>query len=515
MLGQRLASRGRRGIEGDGGTEDNVRLFVLFVACLLTLPAQAADRPRMENMLPVSQAREGGPLYLAGELQWDRPELLEGRLRYTVRDERSELSTVVTDLVVVPAGGIRLRQLLPVPQSELGFGMTEVAVSFIEQDRVHKLGEVGVSLARSAGAGSRSAWMTVLLSIEASSRAGLGDGDEVRRQLEITQAFQNPGDINLASLTPVIAASELSEQSLSYCAFDAVLVPTEAFRRLSLRQLAALSDWARAGGTVCVMANGPLEEKQADFLDQLFRGTDVEPFIREADGELVEPTNAREGILAGRVGVGFATILFRGGDEIDFSSTTWRQSHARFWRLRDRVVRRRGNQAEPIATDFFRPQVPAATDPQSPNVPVPYQPYPTYDYSLLPAAWTFPTPGYGTTAIDALRPQDIRLLPGWAVVLILFGYIGVVGPGEYLLLGKLKKRKWTWITFPAVTIALTWAVVATANAFMSSNDEPRIDRTDRSRRGRGAGETHQTRIAIPRRQHASRERVEARILLAS
>lgn len=474
MPGQRIASQVRRGIGGAGRSGDGRCRLVLILACLFPTLTQAADGPRMENTLPVSQAREGGPLYLTGELQWDRPELLEGRLRYVVRDERSELSTVVTDPVVVPAGGIRLRQLLPVPQSELGFGMTEVVVSFVEEDRVHRLGEVGVSLSRSAGAGSRTAWTTVLLSIEPSSRAGLGEGDEIHRQLEITQAFENPADINLVSLTPVIAANELSEQPLPYCAFDGVLVPTEAFRRLSLRQLAALSDWARAGGALCVMAKGPLEQKQADFLDQLFRGSDVGPFIRDSDGKLIEPAAARDGIFTGRAGVGFAMVLFRGGDEIDFSSSTWRQSHARFWRLRDRVVRRRGHQAEPIKTDFFRPQVPATPDAAPTNRRVPYYPpYQTYDYSVLPAAWTFPTPGYGTTAIEALRPQDIRLLPGWVVVLILFGYIGIVGPGEYLLLGRLKRRKWTWITFPAITIALTWAVVATANAFMSSNDETR------------------------------------------
>jgi hypothetical protein len=427
----------------------------------------------MENTLPVSQAREGGPLYLTGELQWDKPELLEGRLRYVVRDERSVLSTVITDPVVVPAGGVRLRQLLPFPLSEFGFGMSEVAVSFIEEDRVHSLGEVGVSLARSAGAGSRTAWTTVLLVVEPSSRAGLGTADEVRRQLEMTQAFENPGDLMLASLTPVLSANELSEQALTYCAFDGVLLPSESCQRLSLRQLEAISDWTRAGGALCVIASGPLEQKQADFLDGLFRGTDVGPFIRDPDGKLIEPASARKGMLATRAGVGVALVLFRDGNEIDFKSPAWRQSHARFWRLRDRVVRRRGNQAEPIATDFFRPQFPPAQEPQQQIVPVPYSPYPTYDYSVLPTTWTFPTPGFGTATIEALRPQDIRLMPGWVVVLILFGYLGIIGPGEYLLLGKLKMRKWTWLTFPAVTFALTWAVVATANAFMSCNDEAR------------------------------------------
>jgi len=481
-LRHKLAAHEKRGIGRRERSASRTCCRALLAFCLLQPVALASDGPRMENTLPVSQVREGGPLYLTGELQWDRPELLEGRLRFSIRDERGELNTVVTDPIVVPAGGIRLRQLLPVPVSDLGFGLSEVAVSFIEEDQVHRLGEVGVSLARSVGAGSQTAWTTVLLSIEPSSRAGLGDGDEVQHQLEITRAFQNPGEISLASLTPIVAANDLSEQSLSYCAFDAVFVPTEAFRRLSLRQLAALSEWARAGGAVCIMAGGPLEQKQADFLDQLFRGTDVEPFLRDVDGKLVEPTAATDGILAGRVGVGFAMVLFRGGDEIDYASPTWRRSHARFWRLRDRVVRRRGRQAEPISTDFFRPQLPDAPQSASATGQTPYypNPYPTYDYAAaLPSAWSFTTPGYGTAVIEALRPQDIRLMPGWVVVLILFGYIGIVGPGEYLLLGKLKMRKWTWITFPALTFALTWAVVATANAFMSSNDEARsIDLID-------------------------------------
>ncbi|MBA3313721.1 MAG: hypothetical protein H0T47_10595 [Planctomycetaceae bacterium] len=425
--------------------------------------ATLADGPRMENTLPVSQPREGGPLFVMGELQWDSPELLEGRLQYVIRDGREVLSVVVTDPMVVPAGGVRLRQLLPVPQAAIGFGMSEIGVSFLEEGKTHRLGDIGVTLPQP------STWGTVVLSVEPTSGAGLSDGEVVRREIELTSAFDEQNGFKIQSFSPVLAANELSEQSLSYCAFDAVLISAEAFKRLSLRQLGAISDWARAGGAVCVIANGALEQKQSEFLDSLFRGSDVGPFVRDSEGKVIEPDGTRGGVFARRAGVGHGMVLFRAPGELDFRSAEWRAAHARFWRLRDRVVRRRQNEAAPLTTDFFRPSLPVA-DPSQPNG---FVAVPQSNYEFHPGLWTFPTPGYGTGIVEALRPQNLRMIPGWVVMLILFGYVAVIAPGEYWLLGKLKMRKWTWVTFPAVTIALTWAVVATADSFMSANDHVR------------------------------------------
>src|SRR5262249_16011967 len=42
----------------------------------------------------------------------------------------------------------------------------------------------------------------------------------------------------------------------------------------------------------------------------------------------------------------------------------------------------------------------------------------------------------------------------------------LIGPTDWFLLGAIRRRKWTWITFPVVTFALTFATVSLADWYM-------------------------------------------------
>ncbi|HEX6985775.1 MAG TPA: hypothetical protein VF170_10370, partial [Planctomycetaceae bacterium] len=422
----------------------------------------------MENALPVAPPRPGGPLYVAGELQWDRPDLLEGRLRFVLRNGPEVLTAVETDPVVVVAGGTRFRQLLPVPDGVIQYGLSEVEVTFTADDVEFELGAIPVKLPQLGE------WMSVVLCAEAAPGAGLGDAERLRDEIALEKALsaeESKGagdDFGAKTARVILPAAEFPEQPLAYCAFDTLLLPGEGFTRLSGRQLEAVSAWVRAGGAVCVAVDGPLEKKQTEFLDGLFRDTFGGPFVRDDEGRLLEPEGTTQGVFARRAGLGFAVVLFGPIEEFRFDTPAWREAHARLWRLREEYVSDR-KKDRPITAAMFRPEPPpASSDPNS--APVYYAQDPL---RTDPRFWSVPAPSFGTAVVEALRPSAIRLMPGWAVVLILFGYAALVGPIDYLLLGRLRRRKWTWLTFPAVTVAVTWGVVAAADAFMSDNDHVR------------------------------------------
>jgi hypothetical protein len=257
---------------------------------------------------------------------------------------------------------------------------------------------------------------------------------------------------------PTLPAGEFPEQSLAYCAFDMVALPAEAFQRMTARKLEVIADWVRAGGAVCVNADGPLEAKHADFLNGLFRDAGAGPFLRDEKGRIAGPEGTHDGVFAAPAGLGYAAVIVGPLAGFDFRTAAWRTAHAKLWRLR----------AECVRTRAAGRRLPAVQG--SP----PVYTYVNGQQVALPSsqfnAWNTATPSFGSAVVSAFKPKDLRLLPGWAVVTLLFGYVAVVGPLDYYLLGRFRMRRWTWVTFPAVTLALTTGVVAVADTLMSGND---------------------------------------------
>ena len=446
------------------------------ILCVAVSPVFAQSSVRMENALPVGPLRTGAPLMITGELQSDRPDLLEGRLRFLLKNGPETLGVIETDVIaIVPGGQMRFRQLLPVPEGMLGFGLSGITTSFVTEDTEIPLGDVIVP--RLPG----NTWQAVLLGVEPTRGAGLGHGERLQRELAFEKAMPDPTgnaadgvEFGIVTSRPTLAVSDLPEQPLAYCAFDAVLLPGESYAHAPARTLAAITAWVRAGGAVCVVVDRPLKEKQVAFLNDLFRDSDATPFLRDEDGRLLEPPGTSQGVFAQRAGLGFAIVLFDSSDKFDFDTPVWREAHARFWRLREKYVELRRD-GKSITADLFYQHPPAGRPADGFVAPQQFAVAPDnpFTWQLHPRGWSFPAGPIGTAIVANLRPESIRLMPGWAIVAILFGYVAIVGPLDYFVLGRLRLQKWTWLTFPAATLAVTWGVVATANAFMSENDHLR------------------------------------------
>lgn len=437
-----------------------IPLWTLCAACLFVgqQSLSAAEPLRMENALPIAPARSGAPLYIRGELQYDRPGILEGRLQFILRDGPNVISAVETGPMVVVNGITRFRQSIPVSDHALGYGLSEIEVAFLTEEKRIRLGEIGVRLSQ------HGTWEMIVLCAETDLIAGRDKTKFLQSAVTFGTAFQDPKEFGVQDYIPTLAATEFPEQPLALCAVDAILLPSDAFKRLSLRQLAAIRRWVRAGGAVCIQIEGPIEQKQAAFLVELFGSSDAGPFVRDENGVLLEPANTNDHFFSHRAGLGHAIIAFGPPNQLDFNSKAWRESHARFWRLREKLVDLRSS-GQKLSLERIKRSSAGLFDASLADA--------RFGSANAPQFWTFPTPAFGTAIVEALRPKNIRLMPGWAISLILLGYVFVVGPLDYFVLGWLRSRKWTWITFPTTTLLLTATVVASTNSFMSGNDHRR------------------------------------------
>ena len=65
------------------------------------------------------------------------------------------------------------------------------------------------------------------------------------------------------------------------------------------------------------------------------------------------------------------------------------------------------------------------------------------------------------------------MVPTWVLAMILGSFILMIGPGDYYVLGWLRARKLTWLTFPVVTIAATAFTFWMSNFYMSASEAVR------------------------------------------
>ena len=72
-----------------------------------------------------------------------------------------------------------------------------------------------------------------------------------------------------------------------------------------------------------------------------------------------------------------------------------------------------------------------------------------------------------------LLPKTVRLIPFPALLAMLGLFLLAVGPGDYFVLGWFRRRRYTWILFPALSFGFMLATVLMANHFLGARDERR------------------------------------------
>jgi len=79
----------------------------------------------------------------------------------------------------------------------------------------------------------------------------------------------------------------------------------------------------------------------------------------------------------------------------------------------------------------------------------------------------------GDWLVPRLLAGTVRMIPFGTIVTILAVFVVLVGPLEWYLLGYLRKRKWTWIVFPATSAAVTLFMVVLSRWYLGTSDQYR------------------------------------------
>lgn len=451
-------------------------VFLMAGVGLLSTPASAHAEPPATisvELAPFSPpVRSDAPLVFVWRLSSQSAGLIEGKLEVTIFDNHEAIAHAVVDDVVLTAGEQLFRTVLPAVESNNQFDAVDVRVAFIGKNQ--KYGPWDFVL---RAPNPRKRALTILVSNpwQASLSA---DKQQLVDRLRIETWNDDASDRTITTIPAHVRPEDLPADPLGYCGFDVAVLAHEGFSELKEGQLRTVLDWVEAGGSLCVVpGQGALKDYHATFLNHAAQnGLDELQFLLDPSGRLATFAGDDESValpLLRRYGLGRVALipgrldlLLAGHD------SEMRKLLAFLWKLRrDRLEEFMNSGKFRIETDVPVDQPkPGDSDWQSYNMNrnVSYAGLRKQDHQLaqLPLQ-------SGDQLLSRLMPKGLEVVPMPLIGLILIVYVVLIGPADWVVLGAIQRRKWTWIAFPAVTIALTLGTVWLAEWYMQVKGDRR------------------------------------------
>ena len=298
---------------------------------------------------------------------------------------------------------------------------------------------------------------------------------------ELLRSVETEDDLRATFVSQLSSAAELPTQWYGYDGFETVFITTsevELYRPLlqSTSRVVALKEWVERGGRLAIFCGAEAEELLgeggvlADFVPGRFeamvplrQSLPIESFsesdepltqnrrlslqvpkLADVRGQILvyDGSKPRDLPLVVRGRLGLGEVLFVG---LDFDRQPLSQ-----WKGRGAFLRK--------VLDW--------PEPEKPN----QQAYGnTYLQSEDMTAKL-------RNALDG-KFQGVTTVPFFLIGMLVVGYILLIGPGDYFLVSKLLKRtELTWITFPAIVVAVSAGAYFLANAL--KGDQFRINQVE-------------------------------------
>lgn len=414
-----------------------------------------------------SRGRSDAPLVLRVDLDYTGKMFRQGKLELEL-EYLDVLGTVTTQAIALTGGRKSINITVPgLTISSSDFPLS-VQLRFLEKDAEPiALGDFFVNVP------DQQSHSQVLAVCDPWTETSGRQQPALVRSLSL-EAFQprpkrkpNSLDVNVRTYPASLLPRQMPRHAMGYLPFDLTLLMADGFAQMEAEQLAALTDWIRAGGSACIMIGKDLEEKHLTFLNDLIK-VDGGIFEWTPDRDILySPMQKGTSLVKARADFGRVVVLFETSDRDTFiASPAWRDARFFLWRI---VESQRMN----IAKDGSW----TASAPINP------------DNDRENELWNAPTRNGGNGDFDYVQQQDylnefdntpseliatmmpksVRLIPFELILVLLGAFCLVIGPGDYFILGWLKRRKLTWITFPVVAVAFTWLTVSIADHFMGQN----------------------------------------------
>lgn len=458
----------------------------------LLLTATAQDRPVPRGVTPqvdsedepvdsrlsiefnrrYQDLRSGSPLSIDWTLKWHGTRLPRGHLDVHIIQGRRIRGRLLSNReIVLTDEGTRFRTLLPPFNTDNDpFSPLDIRAFFISDDGIFPLGErslrVAGPLRRSFVVAFCEPWQ------QTSSPEELQFTNSLNAEPLIQAAFGQSLALMKQRLVATYPAriypADVPTDPLWLCEYNMLVVLPDGLRGLRRNQLEAIVKWVDAGGNLCVFLDGPLASVHVQFVNRLARSTDQDPRLRLTENGLPkltdDPARLHKGL--GRVVIHQELPLeqnFRESRRWQASvSFLWNRLHANLGptQLQSFQFPSRGSQLPPISVQPGR-RPSASVESQS-----------AVNRMTLPNEIKWRLNSVNSLFVR-LTPDDFEVVPLWLLGMLLAGYVFVIGPVDYVVLGWLRLRKWTWIVFPLMTVAFTVLIIWISHEFMGTSGSAR------------------------------------------
>lgn len=437
----------------------NCGLTVGLLASLLPLvgaTAGAQEKPieiEQSGMQPTIQV--GRPIPTWWDVKIRGSALVEGRIEFQLKNMSKLLATVTTEDLALTGPQQRIKVMLPPISDEETIDQLQLQIKFhgkrFNQDLGAHILRVAMSKARS---------FMVLMGASRLTPKRSAERDRINRRLAF-ESMATGLDDSVKTIVTSLDPADMPQEPLGYCAYELVILTGPEFRALKKPQLEALAAWVRAGGSLYLEPTGVLEAYHVEFLRNLTaygpRDLVIQP---DSKGRLIPGSIWNdERLLLLRNGLG--RIALRVDDEHpdeSFETPAWREATAFLWRLHAKQIQLVKESPKLRMSDLLGTN----------RVDTPVG-----QFNIQSGRLSLPLLTSTTELLDWLMPDGVRMVPLWVLAAILFSFVIVIGPVDYFVLGKLKARKFTWITFPLATLLVTGLTVWITNRYMSSSETRR------------------------------------------
>lgn len=450
----------------------SLRLAAVVLACAVSagsLPAQTNFPLKIEIEQSSHVSRTCGPVRLDLKFTWGGAGILDGQLLFELRDPMGEQLGVfrIDDLYLTPG---EQRQEVMLPGFRIhGQNQTLALLPVILDDEGDRLATLPLLDLRIPGAEQRSLVVAVFRPEFALGRRAESDLIDAMKLENLAPDYETGRPwAPVITRSVSLPAEDAPQEPLRYCTYDVVLLPGDGLATLSEHQLGALLSWIDAGGALFVLVDdASLKGHHADFLNQLAGADkDAPQFLLDTERRLIYGAAEVPSVpLTYRRGLGRAVVIGWNPDLTDFDAAHWPLTTAFLWKLRHDHVN------SVAATGLWDRQV--TLD----NVRRLFQQggYNNYgdieEAARMQASDLTPVPITGGTGLlTHLMPQGMKVVPIWMIGSILIAYVLLIGPADYLILGRLGLRRWTWVTFPFITFGFTAFSVLISNRYMQTVD---------------------------------------------
>jgi hypothetical protein len=459
-----------------------------FLACLALLAAwQCCARAVLAQTALVSiklassspPVRSDAPMTFVWAIQSQSSKLIEGQLDVTIHDGPEELAHGVTEDIVLTAGEHLVRTILPPIESNNQFNSLQLLVRFFSKDAL--LGKLETDL-RAPNQWQRS--LVILISDPWQSSMPT-DVRQLVDHLRIETWNADKDDRTISTNPAHVRPDDLPLDPLGFCGFDVMVLTNAGFADLKESQLRPVLEWVEAGGSLFVApGNAILKDYHASFLNRVARSSDSNPqFVLDPSGRLMasgaeSESDSGEGggalqastAVLRRHGLGRIAIVNGPLDRLTGREADLRTTLAFLWKMRhDKLAEFIDTGKFQVASDHpVDEPKPGENEWQSRNFNVSYAKLRREHMQL--AALPLQS---GDQLLTRLMPEGLRVVPMSLIGIILIVYVLLIGPGDWFVLGAIKRRKWTWFTFPFVTVALTFLTVWLAEWYMQISDNRR------------------------------------------